>query len=102
MRPSKRNPDQLRNITISRNYTKHAEGSVLIECGDTKVICTASVDEKVPPHKKGTGEGWVTAEYGILPRSTHYRMPRETGKGKEIQGEKTMGASGEVAVAHGC
>jgi len=83
MRPSQRQPDQLRNIRITRHYTKHAEGSVLIECGDTKVICTASVEERVPPHKKGTGEGWVTAEYGMLPRSTNERMGREAAKGKQ-------------------
>jgi ribonuclease PH len=83
MRPSQRLPDQLRSIHITRNYTKHAEGSVLIECGDTKVICTASVDEKVPTHKKGSGEGWVTAEYGMLPRSTGSRMQREAARGKQ-------------------
>ena len=83
MRPSKRLPDQLREMRIIRGYTKHAEGSVLIECGDTKVICTASVEERVPPHKKGSGEGWVTAEYGMLPRSTGSRMGRESAKGKQ-------------------
>jgi ribonuclease PH len=83
MRPSQRQPDQLRNISITRHYTKHAEGSVLIECGDTKVICTASVEERVPPHKKGSGEGWVTAEYGMLPRSTGSRMGREAARGKQ-------------------
>ncbi|MDO8812515.1 MAG: ribonuclease PH [Gallionella sp.] len=83
MRPSQRLPHQLREIHITRNYTKHAEGSVLIECGDTKVICTASIEERVPPHKKGSGEGWVTAEYGMLPRSTHERMGREAAKGKQ-------------------
>ena len=83
MRPSQRQPDQLRAIRITRHYTKHAEGSVLVECGDTKVICTASVEERVPAHKKGTGEGWVTAEYGMLPRSTGERMPREAAKGKQ-------------------
>jgi len=83
MRPSQRQPDQLRSIRITRHYTKHAEGSVLIECGDTKVICTASVEERVPPHKKGSGEGWVTAEYGMLPRSTGSRMQREAAKGKQ-------------------
>jgi len=83
MRPSKRTANQLRSIRITRNYTKHAEGSVLIECGDTKVICTASVEEQVPPHKKGSGEGWVTAEYGMLPRSTGSRMSREAAKGKQ-------------------
>ncbi|MBU1426436.1 MAG: ribonuclease PH [Gammaproteobacteria bacterium] len=83
MRPSQRQHDQLRAIRITRHYTKHAEGSVLIECGDTKVICTASVEERVPPHKKGSGEGWVTAEYGMLPRSTGERMSREAAKGKQ-------------------
>ena len=83
MRPSSRLPDQLRSIRVTRHYTKHAEGSVLIECGDTKVICTASVEERVPPHKKGSGEGWVTAEYGMLPRSTGERMGREAAKGKQ-------------------
>ncbi len=83
MRPSQRQPNQLRSIRITRHYTKHAEGSVLIECGDTKVICTASVEEKIPPHKKGSGEGWVTAEYGMLPRSTGSRMAREAAKGKQ-------------------
>ncbi|MDR2196077.1 MAG: ribonuclease PH [Gallionellaceae bacterium] len=83
MRSNQRRPDQLRDIRITRHYTKHAEGSVLIECGDTKVICTASVEERVPPHKKGSGEGWVTAEYGMLPRSTGERMGREAARGKQ-------------------
>ncbi|MDD3883916.1 MAG: ribonuclease PH [Gallionella sp.] len=83
MRPSQRQANQLRDIRITRRYTKHAEGSVLIECGDTRVICTASVEERVPPHKKGSGEGWVTAEYGMLPRSTGSRMLREAAKGKQ-------------------
>ncbi len=83
MRPSQRQPDQLRDIRITRHYIKHAEGSVLIECGDTKVICTASVEDRVPPHQKGTGAGWVTAEYGMLPRSTGSRMAREAAKGKQ-------------------
>jgi ribonuclease PH len=83
MRSGKRLPNQLRAIHITRNYIKHAEGSVLIECGDTRVICTASVEERVPPHKKGSGEGWVTAEYGMLPRSTGERMSREAAKGKQ-------------------
>ncbi|MEW6563431.1 MAG: ribonuclease PH [Pseudomonadota bacterium] len=83
MRPSQRSPEQLRSVKITRRYTKHAEGSVLIEFGDTKVICTASVEERVPPHKKGSGEGWVTAEYGMLPRSTNERMAREAAKGKQ-------------------
>ena len=83
MRPSLRQANQLRSISMTRHYTKHAEGSVLIECGDTKVICTASVEEKIPPHKKGSGEAWVTAEYGMLPRSTGSRMSREAAKGKQ-------------------
>src|SRR3954447_17753398 len=82
-RPSGRAVDQLRNIVLTRQYTRHAEGSVLIECGDTKVICTASIDEKVPPFLKGKGQGWLTAEYGMLPRSTHSRMDREAAKGKQ-------------------
>jgi ribonuclease PH len=88
MRPSGRNSDQLRDIRITRNYTKHAEGSVLIECGDTKVLCTASVDNHVPGFLKGKGCGWVTAEYGMLPRSTSSRMRRESSAGK--QGGRTM------------
>jgi len=82
-RPSGRAVDQLRPIRITRQYTKHAEGSVLIECGDTKVICTASIEEKVPPFLKGKGQGWLTAEYGMLPRSTHTRMDREAARGKQ-------------------
>jgi len=82
-RPSGRAPAQLRPVSISRAFTKHAEGSVLIAFGDTKVLCTASVLEKVPPHKKGSGEGWVTAEYGMLPRSTHTRSDREAARGKQ-------------------
>ncbi len=82
-RPSGRAVDQLRAMRITRNYTKHAEGSVLIECGDTKVICTASVEEKVPGFLKGKGQGWMTAEYGMLPRSTHSRMDREAARGKQ-------------------
>jgi len=75
--------DSLRPVVITRGYTVHAEGSVLIEFGLTKVLCTASVEERVPPHKKGSGEGWVTAEYGMLPRSTHTRSDREAAKGKQ-------------------
>ena len=82
-RPSGRANDQLRNIVLTRQYTKHAEGSVLIECGDTKVICTASIEEKVPGFLKGKGQGWLTAEYGMLPRSTHTRMDREAARGKQ-------------------
>lgn len=83
MRPSGRSPEQLRDIKITRNYTKHAEGSVLVEFGDTKVICTASVETSVPRFLKGKGQGWVTAEYGMLPRSTHSRMGREAARGKQ-------------------
>ena len=82
-RPSGRGVDQLRNIVLTREYTKHAEGSVLIECGDTKVICTASIEDKVPGFLKGKGQGWMTAEYGMLPRSTHTRMDREAARGKQ-------------------
>jgi ribonuclease PH len=82
-RPSGRAVDQLRPVTITRNYTRHAEGSVLIEFGDTKVICTASIEEKVPGFLKGKGQGWLTAEYGMLPRSTHSRMDREAARGKQ-------------------
>ena len=83
MRPSQRNPDALRPVRITRGYTRHAEGSVLVEFGDTKVICTASVLERQPPHLKGTTQGWVTAEYGMLPRSTNTRMDREAARGKQ-------------------
>ena len=83
MRPSQRKPDELRPIAIERGYTRHAEGSVLIGFGDTRVICTASVEEGVPGFLKGRGQGWVTAEYGMLPRSTHTRTDREAAKGKQ-------------------
>jgi ribonuclease PH len=83
MRPSKRESHQLREIKLTRNYTKHAEGSVLVEFGDTKVICTATTSSSIPPFLKDTGKGWVTAEYGMLPRSTHERMAREASKGKQ-------------------
>jgi ribonuclease PH len=82
-RSGSRAPDTLRPVRLVRHYTKHAEGSVLVEFGDTKVLCTASVEERVPPHKKGSGEGWVTAEYGMLPRSTHTRSEREAARGKQ-------------------
>ncbi|HQY56099.1 MAG TPA: ribonuclease PH, partial [Dokdonella sp.] len=87
-RPSGRAPDQLRPISIQRGFTKHAEGSVLISFGDTRVLCTASVEEKVPSFLRGKGEGWLTAEYGMLPRSTHDRMQREAARGG--QGGRTM------------
>ena len=83
MRPSQRQPDQLRTVKITRNFTRHAEGSVLIEMGDTRVLCTASVEESLPPFLRGKGQGWVTAEYGMLPRSTHTRSAREAAKGKQ-------------------
>ena len=83
VRPGERAADALRAVRITRGYTMHAEGSVLIEFGNTKVLCTASVEEKVPPHKRGSGEGWVTAEYGMLPRATHTRSDREAAKGKQ-------------------
>lgn len=83
MRPSQRQPSQLRTLRITRNFTRHAEGSVLIEMGDTRVLCTASVEESVPSFLRGKGQGWVTAEYGMLPRSTHTRSAREAAKGKQ-------------------
>lgn len=87
-RPSGRNPAQLRDISIVRNFTRHAEGSVLVSFGDTKVICTASVEQGVPRFLRGSGQGWVTAEYGMLPRSTDSRMGREASRGK--QGGRTV------------
>jgi ribonuclease PH len=83
MRPSNRDNNQLRPIKLTRQYTKHAEGSVLVEFGDTKVICTATATSGVPPFLKDSGKGWVTAEYGMLPRSTNERMAREAAKGKQ-------------------
>jgi ribonuclease PH len=83
VRTGGRAADQLRPVRITRGYTIHAEGSVLIEFGNTRVLCTASVEEKVPPHKRGSGEGWVTAEYGMLPRATHTRSDREAARGKQ-------------------
>ena len=88
MRPSGRRPDQLRPVTITRQFSKHAEGSVLVSFGDTRVICTASVDERVPGFKRGSGSGWVTAEYGMLPRATHTRNQREAASGR--QGGRTL------------
>jgi len=88
MRPSGRNPDQLRPIKFTRNYTKHAEGSVLVEFGDTRVLCTATIEDHIPRWLKGKNQGWVTAEYGMLPRSTGQRMGREAARGK--QGGRTM------------
>ena len=88
MRPSQRRPDETRPIRFTRGFTRHAEGSVLIEFGDTRVLCTASIEPRVPPFLKGKGQGWITAEYGMLPRSTHDRMPREAARGK--QGGRTL------------
>jgi ribonuclease PH len=88
MRPSGRNPEQLREIKFTCGFTKHAEGSVLVEFGDTRVLCTASIESGVPRFLKGKGEGWITAEYGMLPRSTHERMGREASRGK--QGGRTL------------
>ena len=83
MRPSQRRADELRPLRITRHYTRHAEGAVLIEMGDTRVLCTASVEESLPAFLRGKGQGWVTAEYGMLPRSTHTRSAREAAKGKQ-------------------
>lgn len=88
MRPSLRRPDQLRELRLTRGYTRHAEGSVLVELGDTRVLCTASVEERVPGFLRGQGRGWITAEYGMLPRSTHTRSDREAARGK--QGGRTL------------
>ncbi|MAA66408.1 MAG: ribonuclease PH [Alteromonadaceae bacterium] len=102
MRPSGRTPEQPRDIRITRNYTKHAEGSVLIEFGDTKVICTASIENSVPRFLKGTGKGWITAEYGMLPRSTGSRMGREAARGKQggrtVEIQRLIGRSLRAAV----
>src|SRR5512132_502064 len=83
MRPSGRNPDALRDVRIDLDYTKHAEGAVLISVGDTRVVCTCTVEEKVPPFLNHMNQGWVTAEYGMLPRSTGTRSPREAARGKQ-------------------
>jgi ribonuclease PH len=88
VRPSGRMPEQLRAVNLQRGYTRHAEGSVLVSFGDTRVLCTASVDNKVPAFLRGKGEGWVTAEYGMLPRATHSRSDREAARGK--QGGRTL------------
>src|ERR1700732_3986397 len=82
-RPSKRAPDELRPVTFTRRFTKHAGGSVLVQFGDTHVLCTASVEESVPSFLRGKGQGWVTAEYGMLPRATHTRSPREAARGRQ-------------------
>src|SRR5690348_8084390 len=83
IRTHQRAADQLRPVRLTRNFTAHAEGSVLVEFGGTRVLCTASVEDRVPPFRKGSGEGWVTAEYGMLPRATHTRSDREAARGKQ-------------------
>ncbi len=102
MRPSNRALNQLRDVRITRHYTKHAEGSVLVEFGDTKVICTASIENSVPPFLRGKGQGWITAEYGMLPRSTGSRMQREAAKGKQqgrtVEISRLIGRSLRAAV----
>lgn len=104
-RPSGRSPDQLRDISITRNFTRHAEGSVLVAFGDTKVICTASVENGVPRFMRGEGRGWVTAEYGMLPRSTGSRMGREAARGKQggrtVEIQRLIGRSLRAAVDMG-
>ncbi len=101
-RPSQRSADQLRKISISRNYTKHAEGSVLVEFGDTRVLCNASVESSVPRFLKGRGQGWITAEYGMLPRSTGSRMDREAARGKQsgrsLEIQRLIGRSLRAAI----
>lgn len=101
-RPSGRSPEQLRTVKLTRNYTKHAEGSVLVEFGDTRVLCTASVTEGVPRFLKGQGKGWLTAEYGMLPRSTNTRMNREAARGKQggrtVEIQRLIGRSLRAAV----
>ena len=101
MRPSGRAQDELREVKITRHYTKHAEGSVLIEFGDTKVICTATLEDRVPRFLKGQGRGWVTAEYGMLPRSTGSRMQREASKGRSgrtMEIQRLIGRSLRAAI----
>jgi ribonuclease PH len=88
LRPSNRRPDELREVRFERGFQRHAEGSVLVEFGATRVLCSASVEDRVPPFLKGKGQGWITAEYGMLPRSTHTRNPREAARGK--QGGRTL------------
>ena len=102
MRPSNRAPDEMRDIKFTRNFTRHAEGSVLVEFGHTRVLCTATVEEKVPRFLKGKGRGWVTAEYGMLPRSTNTRMGREAARGKQggrtLENQRLIGRSLRAAV----
>jgi ribonuclease PH len=116
MMPAKRKPESLRKVTITRGFTRHAEGSVLIEQGATRVLCTASVETRVPPFLRGTGKGWVTAEYGMLPRSTHSRMRRESRSskpnsrgleisrliGRSLRAAVALDALGEVSITIDC
>ncbi len=101
-RPSGRKPDQLRKLSVEKNFTKHSAGSILISCGDTRVICTASVERKVPPFLRGSGQGWVTAEYGMLPGATHTRVDREAARGKQtgrtVEIQRLIGRSLRAAV----
>ncbi|NWO08291.1 MAG: ribonuclease PH, partial [Alteromonadaceae bacterium] len=103
MRPSGRTPEQPRDVRITRNFTRHAEGSVLVEFGDTKVICTASVENKVPPFLRGEGQGWITAEYATLPRSTGCRTDREAARGKHrgltVESQRLTGRTFRAACA---
>jgi ribonuclease PH len=103
MRPSGRKPDELRPVRITRRYTRHAEGSVLVEFGDTRVVCTASVEERVPPFLKDKGQGWVTAEYGMLPRATNTRTDREAARGKQagrtLEIQRLIGRSLRAVIA---
>ncbi|MBK1694091.1 ribonuclease PH [Chromatium weissei] len=102
MRLSQRRPDELRPLRFTRSFTRHAEGSVLIECGDTRVLCTASIDNQVPPFLRGQGKGWITAEYGMLPRATNQRTAREAAKGKQsgrtLEIQRLIGRSLRAAV----
>jgi ribonuclease PH len=105
MRPSGRRPDELRRVQFTPHFTRHAEGSVLVEFGDTHVLCTASFEAKVPPFLKGKGQGWVTAEYGMLPRATHSRTPREAAKGQQsgrtLEIQRLIGRSLRAVVDRG-
>jgi len=105
MRPSGRRPDELRRVKFTPHFTRHAEGSVLVEFGDTHVLCTASYEAKVPQFLKGKGQGWVTAEYGMLPRATHSRMPREAAKGQQsgrtLEIQRLIGRSLRAVVDRG-
>ena len=102
LRPSGRAADELREVRITRHFTRHAEGSVLVEFGDTRVLCNATVEDRVPPFRKGSGEGWVTAEYGMLPRSTHTRTDREAARGKQSGRTQEIPFSSTEAVHSTC